>query len=120
MCPYSLTVDGATVDLDPHADHPIVEAVRVETDFGGQNRRTEVVLHGQISVGISVEDLFVLVGAVAHPFAEARPPVFEDVVLGELDAATVAEPALQRVTRFSGVCHTRITKSGHSTQPEIF
>jgi hypothetical protein len=50
-------VPGAAVQLDPHADRPLVHAVRQETDSARPDRRLQVVLGLEVGVLVALDHL---------------------------------------------------------------
>ena len=88
-----LTVVSTAVHLNSHADGPLMWAVGVKSDLGGEDDRVQVLLDGDVGVGVAVHDLAVLDVAVAHPLIEPGSEVLQEVVLRELRALAVAEPA---------------------------
>ena len=50
-------VQGAAVELDPHADHARVVGHGDESDLGGDHGRVQLVDVLDVSVGVAVEDL---------------------------------------------------------------
>ena len=102
---FALTVPGASVDLNSHADCPHVVAVRMEPDLAGQDDGVQVVLDRHIRVGVSVKDLVVHATPEADPLAQAGTVVLEKVVLGKLHALAIAEATLRLCGRDLSLIH---------------
>ena len=52
-----LTVVSAAVHLNSHADGALMRAVGVKSDLGGEDDRVQVLLDGDVGVGVSLKDL---------------------------------------------------------------
>ena len=65
----------------------------MEPDLGGQHHGVEVLLHGDVGVGVALHDLGVLDVPVPHPLVQAGSEVLQHVVLGELGSLAVPEPS---------------------------
>ena len=88
-----LTIVGTAIDLDSHTDRSLVRTVRMKSDLARQDDRVKILLDRDVGVGVAVEDLAVLDVPVPRPLVEAGPEVLQHVVLRELCALTIAEPA---------------------------
>ena len=90
----ALTLEGASLHLDPHADGARVLAEGNDANLVGEDGRVQNVLNHAVRVGVGRQDGAALVVDVAVELLHAFPPVLDGVGLGELLSVPVAEATL--------------------------